>query len=194
MVSDSEVLKSTELVGVNSELNATCLSCSSQSITLVPFVVEEFKEIADSVCVSQRSKDGSEERVVLFLKMAAGSQFTPELVKQLRTVIRNQLSARHVPSVILEIKDIPVSSLRNAMPASLLCSCLAVFLSPSIHTRAKKLKLLSRRSWLEKMSKRVDLTATQIPWISITISLNSKITDRLHVSCCCQALKPLDSV
>ncbi|ELU07802.1 hypothetical protein CAPTEDRAFT_221361 [Capitella teleta] len=70
-------------------------------------IVEEFKEIADSVCVSQRSADGSEERVVLFIRMSAGVQFSPDLVKSLRTMIRNQLSARHVPSIIMEVKDIP---------------------------------------------------------------------------------------
>ena len=72
-------------------------------------IVEEFKEIADSVCVSQRSKDGSEERVVLFIKMAAGVPFNPDLIKALKTTIRNQLSARHVPAQMLEITDIPVS-------------------------------------------------------------------------------------
>ncbi|XP_074640597.1 acetoacetyl-CoA synthetase-like [Tubulanus polymorphus] len=70
-------------------------------------IVETFKEIDDSVCVSQRSKDGMEERVVLFIKMVDGSPFNEDLVKRLRTNIRLQLSARHVPSVILQIQDIP---------------------------------------------------------------------------------------
>ena len=74
------------------------------------FTVEAFKEIQDSLCVSQRSKDLSEERVILFLKMAPGSEFNSELVKKIRTDIRMQLSARHVPSMILETNDIPVSS------------------------------------------------------------------------------------
>ena len=37
-------------------------------------VVESFKEIQDSLCVAQRSKCGSEERVLLFLKMATGQK------------------------------------------------------------------------------------------------------------------------
>ncbi|XP_064620174.1 acetoacetyl-CoA synthetase-like [Lineus longissimus] len=70
-------------------------------------IVETFKEILDSVCVSQRSQDNSEERVILFLKMAPGIRFSEELVKRLRAVIRQQLSARHVPTIILPIEDIP---------------------------------------------------------------------------------------
>ncbi len=52
--------------------------------------------------------DGSEERVILFLKMAPGVEFNDELVKQVKTSIRLQLSARHVPALILPTKDIPV--------------------------------------------------------------------------------------
>ncbi|BFZ04719.1 hypothetical protein BsWGS_07758 [Bradybaena similaris] len=70
-------------------------------------VVEGFKEIQDSVCVSQRSQDGLDERVVLFLKMAPGSQFGENVVGSLKTHIRTYLSARHVPALILPIADIP---------------------------------------------------------------------------------------
>lgn len=73
--------------------------------------MESHKEIQDSVCVAQRKADNSEERVVLFLKMAPGADFTQDLVKSLKGTIRKLLSARHVPEVILPITDIPVSSL-----------------------------------------------------------------------------------
>lgn len=69
-------------------------------------IVEEFKEIADSLCVGQRSPDRSEERVVLFLRMVKG-EVTPELIKSLASTIRTRLSARHVPALILPISDIP---------------------------------------------------------------------------------------
>ena len=35
-------------------------------------------------------------------------RLTEELVKQIKLTIRKELSARHVPSIILEIADIPV--------------------------------------------------------------------------------------
>lgn len=69
-------------------------------------ITEAFEEVMDSLCVSQYNKDG-EERVVLFLKMASGHSFQPDLVRRVQNAIRIGLSARHVPSVILETKDIP---------------------------------------------------------------------------------------
>lgn len=70
-------------------------------------IVETFKEIQDSVCVSQVKNDGSEERVVLFLRVAPGSEFTEDLVSSIKMCIRQSLSARHVPSIVLPISDIP---------------------------------------------------------------------------------------
>lgn len=70
-------------------------------------VVDAFKDIQDSLCVGQRSTHSMDERVVLFVKMAPGATFGLDLVKQIQASIRGQLSARHVPSAILEIADIP---------------------------------------------------------------------------------------
>lgn len=71
------------------------------------FPVEAFEEVSDSLCVPQYNKDG-EERVILFLKMASNHAFSEDLVKRIRDAIRVALSARHVPSLILETKGIPV--------------------------------------------------------------------------------------
>ncbi|XP_023339584.1 acetoacetyl-CoA synthetase isoform X2 [Eurytemora carolleeae] len=68
-------------------------------------IVEQFPEISDSLCVGQRSPDGLEERVLLFLKLQV--PLGPVLVDKLRKTIRSQLSARHVPALILQIEDIP---------------------------------------------------------------------------------------
>jgi acetoacetyl-CoA synthetase len=62
--------------------------------------------ILDSLCVSQYSSSG-EERVILFLKMAEGQDMTPQVVDMVKTAIRSQLSARHVPALILQTRDIP---------------------------------------------------------------------------------------
>ncbi|XP_060602835.1 acetoacetyl-CoA synthetase-like [Ruditapes philippinarum] len=70
-------------------------------------IVESFKEIQDSICVAQRKQDVSEERVILFLKMAQGTEFTQELVSNVKTCIRKYLTARHVPAFILPCSDIP---------------------------------------------------------------------------------------
>lgn len=69
-------------------------------------IVEAFEEVSDSLCVPQYNSDG-EERVILFLKMAPGKPFSPDLVSKIRGAIRKALSARHVPALLLETKDIP---------------------------------------------------------------------------------------
>lgn len=70
-------------------------------------VVEAFEEVSDSLCVPQYNADG-EERVILFLKMAPGKPFCPELVAKIKGAIRKALSARHIPALLLETRDIPV--------------------------------------------------------------------------------------
>lgn len=77
-------------------------------IEILYLSVESFTNIADSLCIGQVNASG-EERVVLFLKMAEGSMLTSDLTKQIQGKIRQELSAHHVPAVMLEVPDIPVS-------------------------------------------------------------------------------------
>ena len=72
-------------------------------------VVQTFNQIEDSVCVGQSNADKSDERVVLFVKMKNGFSLDNNLLCLLSTAIREQLSPRHVPAIILPIEDIPVS-------------------------------------------------------------------------------------
>ncbi|XP_077164216.1 acetoacetyl-CoA synthetase isoform X1 [Paroedura picta] len=69
-------------------------------------IVEAFEEVSDSLCVPQYNKDG-EERVILFLKMATNQVFSLDLMRRIKEAIRLALSARHVPSLILETEGIP---------------------------------------------------------------------------------------
>ncbi|CAA7261760.1 unnamed protein product [Cyclocybe aegerita] len=71
-------------------------------------VMEQFSEsLDDSLCIGQRRPQDKDERVLLFLKMRAGHQFTPDLVARIKDAIRKGLSARHVPAYIFEVTDIP---------------------------------------------------------------------------------------
>ncbi|KAG0239462.1 hypothetical protein BGW41_007644 [Actinomortierella wolfii] len=71
-------------------------------------IVDTYPEIADSLCVGQSISGGTDERVVLFLKMADDHpELTPDLIQRLKVHIRNQLSPRHVPAFILKTADIP---------------------------------------------------------------------------------------
>lgn len=73
-------------------------------------VMEKFSDVLDdTLCVGQRRPEDKDERVLLFLKMRPEHKFTPTLEKKIRKEIRTSLSARHVPSFIFEIQDIPVS-------------------------------------------------------------------------------------
>ena len=68
-------------------------------------VAEAMDEINDSLVIGQ-SWEGN-QRIVLFIKMRTGFSFTDELVSQLKNTIKSQCSPRHVPSIVLEVKDIP---------------------------------------------------------------------------------------
>ncbi|GAB1600667.1 acetoacetyl-CoA synthetase-like [Argonauta hians] len=69
--------------------------------------VDTFPMIQDSLCVAQRNKDGSDERAILFIKMAEGQKFTNNLKANICSHIRTCLSSRHVPAYVLPITDIP---------------------------------------------------------------------------------------
>lgn len=64
--------------------------------------------ISDSICVGQRRPQDTDERVVLFLLMKPGHQFTPQLVREVKEAIRKETSPRHVPKFVFETKEIPV--------------------------------------------------------------------------------------
>ncbi|KAJ3174958.1 hypothetical protein HK101_010798 [Irineochytrium annulatum] len=68
-------------------------------------IIGQFSDVADSLAVGQNV--GNDERVVLFVKMVEGHSYTSELKTKIAVAIRNQLSARHVPAIILPIDDIP---------------------------------------------------------------------------------------
>ncbi|CAL1301880.1 unnamed protein product [Larinioides sclopetarius] len=69
-------------------------------------VVDMFAEVRDCLCVAQYSKT-MDERAVLFLKIREGYSFSDELVNRIREAITRELTAAHVPDIILETKDLP---------------------------------------------------------------------------------------
>lgn len=66
-------------------------------------------EIAETLCVGRRRPQDKDETVFLFVKMLQGCAFTADLHDRLRQVISRELSPRHVPKFILEVKEIPVT-------------------------------------------------------------------------------------
>ncbi|KAH7083851.1 hypothetical protein FB567DRAFT_93345 [Paraphoma chrysanthemicola] len=74
-------------------------------------VLEYFaEEVADALCIGRRREADTDETVVLFLKMADGHKLKPELVDNIKLKVKSALSARHVPAVIDECPEIPVTT------------------------------------------------------------------------------------
>jgi acetoacetyl-CoA synthetase len=67
--------------------------------------MEKLPEIADSLAVGQNYQ--ADQRVILFVKLAAGFTLTDELKEKIRRTLRENSSPRHVPALILETPDIP---------------------------------------------------------------------------------------
>ena len=68
-------------------------------------VVEQCAGVAECVAVGQEWQ--ADVRVVLFVRMTPGATLDAALADSLRREIRDQLSPRHVPAVILPVDDIP---------------------------------------------------------------------------------------
>ncbi|CDO76278.1 hypothetical protein BN946_scf184470.g36 [Trametes cinnabarina] len=63
--------------------------------------------IVDSLVVGQSIAQGTDERVILFVKLLEGQVLTEELEKRIKAEIRARRSARHVPARIIQVDDIP---------------------------------------------------------------------------------------
>jgi acetoacetyl-CoA synthetase len=67
--------------------------------------VEALPQIVESLAVGQDWQ--GDVRVVLFVRLRPGVELTEELRQEIRTTIRSQTTARHVPARIIAVPDIP---------------------------------------------------------------------------------------
>ena len=67
--------------------------------------VERIDEVVDAVCVGQ-DWDG-DTRVVLFVVLRAGAEWTTALANNIKSTIRTHASPRHVPRKIIAVHDVP---------------------------------------------------------------------------------------
>ncbi len=67
--------------------------------------VEAMPEIADSLVIGQKWED--DIRIILFVVLAEGQVLTEDLKDRIKKTIRQKSTARHVPSKIIEVRDIP---------------------------------------------------------------------------------------
>jgi len=65
--------------------------------------------IEETLVVGLMVDGGTDEQVILFVKMKTGVELDEELLKKIKTAIRVGRSARHVPARILSVSDVPVT-------------------------------------------------------------------------------------
>jgi acetoacetyl-CoA synthetase len=68
-------------------------------------IVESLLEVEDSIVVGQPWR--GDVRVVLFVKLASNVTLEEKLKRRIRNWIRQEASARHVPSLIIQVSEIP---------------------------------------------------------------------------------------
>lgn len=65
--------------------------------------------VEETLVVGLMVEGGADEKVILFVKMRGEDKMSEELVKKIKTAIRVSRSARHVPSKIIQVSDVPVT-------------------------------------------------------------------------------------
>jgi acetoacetyl-CoA synthetase len=72
-------------------------------------VVEQCDAVLEALAVEQVQGAGAARtsRLVLFVRLRAGESLTPALERELRTRIRDGLTAHHVPRLVLAVPDLP---------------------------------------------------------------------------------------
>jgi len=68
-------------------------------------IVEAMDEIADSLVIGQEWEN--DVRIILFIVPKSGINLSPNLNDKIKMNIRNSATPRHVPSRIIEIKEVP---------------------------------------------------------------------------------------
>ena len=71
-------------------------------------VVEGYKIIEDSVAIGKIIDD--EERIILFVKLKKNKILNPEFINEIKIMIKNSCSPRHVPTFIVQVNEIPYTS------------------------------------------------------------------------------------
>lgn len=80
------------------------------SAEIYNILLKHFPTVEDALCIGRRRETDTDETVVLFLKMAEGETLDGDLSKKIQTVIRTELSPRHVPGLIDQCPEIPVTT------------------------------------------------------------------------------------
>merc|ERR1712000_83129 len=119
----SKIRNRESLFGPTETLSASTLRPAVSGCSVVPMgvrfgsseiyniLLKHFaREVEDALCIGRKREQDVDEVVVLFLKMSAGQSFSSELSHRIQAVVKRELSARHVPKIIDECPEIPVTT------------------------------------------------------------------------------------
>ncbi|EKM59066.1 uncharacterized protein PHACADRAFT_113281 [Phanerochaete carnosa HHB-10118-sp] len=76
-------------------------------LCFAPEVTHHSHTVIDCLAVSQSIAQGTDERVLLFVKLLEGEALSEDLEKRIKHEIRTRRTARHVPAKVIQVKDIP---------------------------------------------------------------------------------------
>ena len=68
-------------------------------------IIEKYPEVLDSVIVGQNIDN--DERIILFLKLENNIILNDDIINKIKDSIKMKCSPRHVPSIVLQVNDIP---------------------------------------------------------------------------------------
>ena len=108
-------------------------------------------DVEDALCIGRKRPSDDDEVVVLFLKMPPGKTFSEELTKNIQSVVRKELSARHVPKVVDECPEIPYTTNGKKVEGAvkqILCG-LNIKTSASVPTESVSSGIANGRSHIE---------------------------------------------
>lgn len=80
------------------------------SAEIYNILLKHYPEVEDALCIGRRRETDADETVVLFIKMAEGKSYSQDLAKKIQGTVKAELSARHVPGIIDECPEIPVTT------------------------------------------------------------------------------------
>ncbi|KAJ3869570.1 acetoacetyl-CoA synthetase [Lentinula novae-zelandiae] len=63
--------------------------------------------VEDCIAIGQGIDNGTDERVILFIKLSKDQELSPTLIDAIRAQIRHKRTPRHVPSKFIQVHDIP---------------------------------------------------------------------------------------
>jgi acetoacetyl-CoA synthetase len=67
--------------------------------------VERIPEVAEALVIGQDWQ--GDVRIVLFVRLREGAELDAALVERIRDAVRREASPRHVPALVLAVRDIP---------------------------------------------------------------------------------------